>query len=91
MFKLITTNTFEKNVVRIEKRGLSLGLLQNAVEMLETEGALPPNYKPHILSGKYNGYWEAHIKPDWLLIWIKNDIQKTITLIGTGTHSDLFK
>ena len=91
MYRLITTNTFEKNVVRCAKRGLSLDLLQKAVEQLENYGVLPPNYKPHILSGKYNGYWEAHIKPDWLLIWIKNDIQKTITLIGTGTHSDLFK
>jgi mRNA interferase YafQ len=91
MYRLITTNTFEKNVVRCAKRGLSLDLLQNAVKQLENNGVLPANYKPHILSGNYSGYWEAHIKPDWLLIWIKNDIQKTITLIGTGTHSDLFK
>jgi mRNA interferase YafQ len=91
MFRLITTNAFEKNVVRCAKRGLSLDLLQKAVEMLVTDGALPPNYKPHILSGKYNGYWEAHIKPDWLLVWEKDTKEKTITLIGTGTHSDLFK
>lgn len=91
MFRLITTNTFEKDVVRCAKRGLSLDLLQKAIEQLLNDGTLPPNYKPHILSGKYKGYWECHVKPDWLLIWIKNDNQKTITLIGTGSHSDLFK
>lgn len=91
MFRIITTNTFEKDVVRCAKRGLSLDLLQKAVEQLEKDGTLPPNYKPHVLSGNLNGHWECHIKPDWLLIWIKNDNQKTIKLIGTGSHSYLFK
>ncbi len=90
MFRLITTNTFEKDVLKCAKRGLSLDLLQKVIKLLENNGTLPLNYKSHILSGKYDGYWECHVKPDWLLIWIKNDIQKTITLIGTGTHSDLF-
>lgn len=91
MFSIITTKTFEKDVVRCAKRGLSLDLLQKSIEQLEKDGTLPPNYKPHILSGNLKGHWECHIKPDWLLIWIKNDQQKTITLIGTGSHSDLFK
>ena len=91
MFRLITTNTFEKDVLKCAKRGLSLDLLQKVIKLLENSGSLPQNYKSHILSGKYDGYWECHVKPDWLLIWIKNDLQKTITLIGTGTHSDLFK
>jgi len=91
MFRIITTNTFEKDVVRCAKRGLSLDLLQKTIEQLEKDGALPPNYKPHILSGNLKGHWEYQVKPDWLLIWIKNVNQKTITLIGTGSHSDLFK
>ena len=91
MFRLITTNTFEKDVLKCAKRGLSLDLLQKVISLLENSGTLPQNYKAHILSGKFDGYWECHVKPDWLLIWIKNDIQNTITLIGTGTHSDLFK
>jgi mRNA interferase YafQ len=91
MFRIITTNNFEKNVVRCAKRGLSIDLLEKAVVQLEEKGTLPQEYKPHILSGNLKGYWEAHIKPDWLLIWLKNATEKTITLIDTGTHSDLFK
>jgi len=91
MFRIITTNTFEKNAVKCAKRGLSLDLLQKAVEQLEKDGKLPPEYKPHILSGNLKGYWEAHIKPNWLLIWLINSTEKTITLIDTGSHSDLFK
>ncbi|HEY5510370.1 MAG TPA: type II toxin-antitoxin system YafQ family toxin [Prolixibacteraceae bacterium] len=46
--------------------------------------------KAHLLSGNYNGYWECHIKPDWLLIWRQDDKTKVIELVRTGTHSDLF-
>ena len=65
-------------------------MLDKVLTALAETGTVPPNHKPHVLSGKLKGYWECHIKPDWLLIWIKNEDQKTITLIGTGTHSDLF-
>ncbi|MDO4426646.1 MAG: type II toxin-antitoxin system YafQ family toxin [Moraxella sp.] len=27
------------------------------------------NNRPHLLSGNYSGFWECHIKPDWLLIY----------------------
>ena len=91
MFRIITTNRFEKEVSKCEKRGLSLDLLQEVIKCLERGGILPSMYNSHILSGKLQGYWECHIKSDWLLIWLKNEDQRTITLIGTGTHADLFK
>ena len=40
-----------------------------------------------MLNGKYQGFYECHIKPDWLLIYvIENDI---LTLVNTGSHADL--
>jgi len=90
VFKVTTTNNFEKDVARCVRRGYNLILLEKAVKHLELEGALPKIYKPHILSGRLNGYWECHIKPNWLLIWSMDDVKKTIVLVGTGTHSDLF-
>ncbi|MBK9329068.1 MAG: type II toxin-antitoxin system YafQ family toxin [Sphingobacteriales bacterium] len=65
-------------------------LLLTAIEKLQTDGKLPANYKPHKLTGNYKGFWECHIRPDWLLIWLQNDTKKEITLTNTGTHSDLF-
>ena len=91
MFRIITTNSFDKEVVKCIKRGLNLDLLQKAIFQLEIDGLLPPSYKPHILSGKYKGLWECHVKPDWLLIWLQDNKEKIITLVATGTHSDLFK
>ncbi len=45
------------------------------------------------LSGNMVGLRECHIKPDWLLIYGKedNDELHILNLIRTGTHSDLFK
>ena len=50
---------------------------------------LAPRHLAHRLAGNMSPYWECHIEPDWLLIW--DDDGSTITLIRTGTHSDLFR
>lgn len=63
---------------------------KRVVSVLANEGTLPPRYKPHRLSGNYDGVWECHIKPDWLLLWEQNDKELTLLLLDTGTHSDLF-
>ena len=58
--------------------------------MLAKGETLPESYKDHKLIGNYAGKRELHISPDWLLIYDKKDIIKLITLVRTGTHSDLF-
>lgn len=65
-------------------------LLEETIQLLSETGKLPPEYKPHKLSGKHTGCWECHIKPDWLLIWQQNDTVLTLLFLNTGTHSDLF-
>jgi mRNA interferase YafQ len=46
----------------------------------------------HKLSGEYYGVRECHIEPDWLLIYDKSgNVDKgNLTLIRTGSHSELF-
>jgi len=90
MYKIIITNRYDKDIAKCAKRGLDLDVLKELVIHLHKDGIVPQKHRPHILSGSMQGYWECHIKSDWLLIWPKNEDQKTITLIGTGTHSDLF-
>ena len=65
-------------------------LLKEAIRLLEQDGVLPANYRPHKLSGNYEGCWECHLKGDWLLIWEQNDDELTLLFTGTGTHADLF-
>lgn len=51
---------------------------------------LEARYKVHPLKGNYRDSLECHVKPDWLLIWQINEDENTLTLIRTGSHSDLF-
>ncbi|MCB9033489.1 MAG: type II toxin-antitoxin system YafQ family toxin [Chitinophagales bacterium] len=90
MYQINSTNQFEKDVKLCKKRGYKMELLLQTILILEEKGKLPATYKPHKLTGNYKGFWECHIKPDWLLIWLQNDKEKQITLTRTGTHADLF-
>ena len=90
MYTVKTTNRFDKDVKQCQKRGLNMELLKKAIKILEEKGMLPPSYKPHKLSGNYAGFWEAHIKGDWLLVWQIYEEELTLILTNTGTHSDLF-
>jgi len=59
------------------------------VGQLAREIELPARCRPHILSRNWDGFWECHIEPDWLLIYQTDD--ETVTLFRTGTHSNLFR
>ncbi|WP_306770805.1 type II toxin-antitoxin system YafQ family toxin [Paraburkholderia sp. UYCP14C] len=45
-------------------------------------------YHDHPLRGEWGSFRDAHIEPDWLLIY-KSD-GTTLRLERTGTHADLF-
>jgi len=60
--------------------------------LLEKDGAagIDKKYHPHKLSGNYKDNWEAHIKPDVLIIWFEITNENEIILVRAGSHSDLF-
>ena len=89
-YTVISTNRFEKSVKKCVKRGLDVNELKCVIDLLARTGALPLKYRPHKLVGKYEGLWECHIAPDWLVMWEQNDTSLTLLLLDTGTHSDLF-
>ena len=74
----------------MKKRGLDLTLLDQVVDMLRQGKKLDEKYHDHGLSGKFRGFRECHIQPNWLLIYLTEDDILTLTLIDTGTHADLF-
>ena len=63
MYQIIFTNQFKKDYKLCENRKYKIELLK-----LAENGTLPAKNIPHILEGNLSGFWEAHIKPDWLLI-----------------------
>jgi mRNA interferase YafQ len=89
MLNIKFTTTYKKSYKLMKKRGLDLSLLDEVIEMLRLGMVLPEKYRDHELKGKFAGFRECHIRPDWLLIYlIENDIL-TLTLVDTGTHADL--
>ena len=90
MYEVEYTNSFKKNYKRALRRGYNESLLFEIIEQLIEIGQVDLKHKPHKLSGKYRGYWECHIQPDWLLIWDIDEDEKLISLLYTGTHSDLY-
>ena len=90
MYKIEYTNRFKKDLRRCAKRGLKIDKIFNAVKLLELNGELPTDYKPHRLVGDRKGQWECHNQPDWLMVWEQDDECLTLLFLQTGTHSDLF-
>jgi mRNA interferase YafQ len=90
MYKIIFSNRFKKDVAKAEKRNLPVEDLFAVVKLLAAGEPLPPKYKDHPLIGNYTGYRECHLKPDWLLIYTRDEVCLQLILIRTGTHADLF-
>jgi len=89
MYNIKYTTAYKKSYKLLKKRGYDLSLLDEVVDALRHGMALNERFKDHALKGEYAGFRECHVKPDWLLIYlIENDIL-TLTLVDTGTHSDL--
>ncbi|MBU0278724.1 MULTISPECIES: type II toxin-antitoxin system YafQ family toxin [unclassified Gemella] len=90
MYHIKYTNKFKKSYKLMKKRGYDLSLLEDVITKLSKGIPLEEKHRNHMLTGNFAGYHECHIKPDWLLIYlIENDIL-TLTMIDTGSHSDLF-
>ena len=73
---------FSKDVKLAQKRHKDMNKLKyNALP-------LPAVYKDHPLQGSWKGYRDAHVEPDWILIYKLTD--KLLRFERTGTHAALF-
>jgi mRNA interferase YafQ len=83
---------FRRDVKRAEKRGKDIGKLRELLSILIAGDPLDRRYQDHPLKQNWQGYRDAHIEPDWLLIYLIDD-QRTEPIVRferTGTHSELF-
>ena len=91
MYHVKFTTAYKKSYKLMRKRGLDLSLLDNVVDKLRQGMPLEEKYRDHALTGNFVGFRECHIKPDWLLIYLIENNILTLTLVDTGSHSDIFK
>lgn len=90
MLKVRYTNQLKKDYKLIKKRGYDINKLKFVEKLLAEEKTLPVKYKAHYLTGNYKGFKECHIEPNWLLIYMIEKDEITLTVSRTGSHSDLF-
>jgi mRNA interferase YafQ len=79
---------FERDIKRLQKCGKNMGKLKTLIELLLTEQPLPAKYKDHPLKHNWAGYRDAHVEPDWVLIYFTT--VDRVHLERTGTHEELF-
>jgi len=91
VYELLKTSRFKAGVKLARKRGLDISLLENVIEKLRLDQPLDAKHRNHELSGIFKGVWECHIQPDWLLLYLKDNGVLVLTLVDTGSHSDIFK
>ena len=89
-YQVRRTAQFKKDYKRAIKRDLPIDKLDTAIELLATDGFLPPEYNDHPLVGDKKGLRECHIEPDWLLVYEIDHGILVLVLTSTGSHSDLF-
>ena len=89
-YHLEYTTKFKKNYKKMIKRGLKREDLQFVIGKIQNGEKLGKKYKDPILKGKFKGFHECHIQPDWLLIYKIQDNILILTLVDTGSHADLF-
>jgi mRNA interferase YafQ len=84
------TNEFKKNLKSLIKSKYNMSALEEIVDLLASGNPLPAKNRDHNLSGNWIGYRECHITPDWLLVYKTDNHQLVLTLVRTGTHSNVF-
>ena len=63
-------------------------MLQEALDFLVNDVALPSRYHDHALTGEWADHRDCHIKPDLVLIYRTPDTH-TLQLVRVGSHSEL--
>ncbi|PDW62946.1 addiction module toxin component, YafQ family protein [Helicobacter pylori] len=70
MLTIETSKKFDKDLKILIKNDLKL--LYKVVGNLATEQPLAPKYRDHPLKGALKDFRECHLKPDLLLVYLKN-------------------
>lgn len=89
IYQLDRTTIFKKDLKKAIKRGCDIELLDFIVEKLLCGEPLPEKHKDHALTGNWKAHRECHITPDWLLVYRIIEDKLILSLVRTGSHSDL--
>ena len=90
MRQIVFTSQYKRDLKLALRRNLPEEKMNEVIKLLATDQPLPAANKDHALRGKFQGFRECHILPDWLLMYRKDNDLLQLVLMRTGTHADLF-
>lgn len=89
MRKIVETTQFKRDFKKIAKSHQKwFAIFEEVIHLLIRDAILPTKYRDHPLTGEWKTCRECHLRPDWLLIYKKDDDR--LVLLRTGSHSELF-
>lgn len=88
MLTLVQSSAFKKDLKQAQKRGKDMAKLKALLNLLVNRQPLPSSYLDHPLKNNWKDFRDAHIEPDWLLIYRVGGDE--LQLARTGTHADIF-
>ena len=93
MRTIVLSGQYKKDLKLARRRKFPEEELNRVIFDLANDVPLSPERKDHGLSGSLSGLRECHVRPDWLLVYSKEEDGEIhiLNLFRTGTHSDLFK
>ena len=83
------TSRFRKDRRACIRRGLPQEELDAVVLALAEGEELDPCFRDHPLKGDMIGFRECHIRPDWVLVYLKVESVLVLSLQRTGSHSEV--
>ena len=89
MLTPVRSTRFKRDVRKAARRDRDLTRLRALLASLIRQEPLTARHLDHPLRGIWKDYREAHVEPDWLLIY--RIVGNELRLVRTGSHADLFK
>ena len=87
------TSRFKKEYRRAEKRGYDMELIDEVIKLLakgDEQERLVRDYGDHALEGNWVGHRELHVLFNWILVYYIDEDMLILSMVRTGTHSDVF-
>lgn len=85
--EIVFTNQFKRDLKKYFLMLVSAEWIE-VLSCLLVDEALPEKYRDHALIGNWVGTRECHLKPDLLLIYLKENNE--LRLLRLGSHAELF-
>jgi len=89
MRRPVYSGQFKRDIRRAQKRAKDMEKFKTLARLLIGGDPLPARYRDHPPKGAWSSFRDAHIEPDWLLIY--KIVGDEVRFERTGTHADLFE